>query len=180
MSAKPCPGMKMMYLLSIVGTDWVGTLTASIFGLMGHHVPSSWNLISSTSEQSFRISKNKLSERKTLKSSQKFAITFKKHVSHFQGFRDQFFWDIQKHSGILVQKIFFIGLLKMWPKYKYNNSNVGFNVPWQFLPPLGAFHGHDRISQVQLNLLALRCRVWSKGFFLARQPHDLCWCKTHF
>lgn len=48
------------HLLSVLGTGCEGTLTASFFGLMGHHVPSSWNLISSTSEQSFRISKNRL------------------------------------------------------------------------------------------------------------------------
>lgn len=55
---------RLVYSLSIFGTDWEGTLTASFFGLIGHQVPSSWNLISSTSEQSFRISKNNLHENK--------------------------------------------------------------------------------------------------------------------
>lgn len=50
-------------LLSTLGICGDDTFSASFFGLIGHHVPSSWNLISSTSVQSFKISMNSLNRK---------------------------------------------------------------------------------------------------------------------
>lgn len=46
----------IFHILSIFVQGWLDTFIASFFGLIGHQEPSSWNLISSTSEQSLRIS----------------------------------------------------------------------------------------------------------------------------
>lgn len=48
------------YIQSTLAGGWEETFSASFFGLIGHQVPPSRNLISSTSEQSLRISRNRL------------------------------------------------------------------------------------------------------------------------